>query len=146
MKKLIFAILFISIGSFTYGQYVPKGKTSKAEIALTKGELDIAKAEIDEAFKIDNKGKVTGAAKNWFTKGKIYKALYLDDSTEYKNLAGEEALGVAMEAFNKVNEAKTEEERAMNHFKIDEKGWTDLSDKEKKEKIDSLPERKGKNK
>ena len=50
-----------------------------------------------------------------------------------------------MEAFNKVNEAKTEEERAMNHFKIDEKGWADLSDKEKKEKIDSLPERKGKN-
>ncbi|MCF6342132.1 MAG: hypothetical protein L3J31_04940, partial [Bacteroidales bacterium] len=91
MKKLIFAMLFIGTASFTYGQYVPKGKVSKAEIALGQGKLDIAKAEIDEAFKIDNKGKVTGASKNWLLKGKIYKALYLDDSTSFKDLAGEEA-------------------------------------------------------
>ena len=108
MKKLIFAILFIGIGTFTYGQYVPKGKTSKAEVALTQGKLDIAKAEVDEAFKIDNKGKVTGAAKNWYLKGRIYKALYLDDSTEFKNLAGDEALEVAMEAFNKVKSMEKE--------------------------------------
>lgn len=109
MKKLIFAIIFIGIGNFTYGQYVPKGKTSKAEIALTQGKLDIAKAEIDEAFKIDNKGKVTGAAKNWFTKGKIYKALYLDDSTAFKDLVDkEEALKVTMEAFKKVKAMEKE--------------------------------------
>ncbi|MCK5467464.1 MAG: tetratricopeptide repeat protein, partial [Cyclobacteriaceae bacterium] len=108
MKKLIFAILFIGIGTFTYGQYVPKGKTSKAEIALTQGKLDIAKAEVDEAFKIDNKGKITAAAKNWYLKGRIYKALYLDDSTEFKNLAGDEALEVAMEAFNKVKSMEKE--------------------------------------
>ena len=108
MKKLIFAMLLIGIGNFTYGQYVPKGKTTKAETALTQGKLDIAKAEIDEAFKIDNKGKVTGAAKNWFTKGKIYKALYLDDSTSFDDLAGDEALDVAMEAFNKVKAMEKE--------------------------------------
>ncbi|MCK5209347.1 MAG: hypothetical protein KAQ79_15035, partial [Cyclobacteriaceae bacterium] len=108
MKKLIFAILFIGIGTFTYGQYVPKGKTSKAEVALTQGKLDIAKAEVDEAFKIDNKGKITAAAKNWYLKGRIYKALYLDDSTEFKNLAGDEALEVAMEAFNKVKSMEKE--------------------------------------
>lgn len=102
MKKLIFAILFISIGNFTYGQYVPKGKTSKAETALDQGKLDIAKAEIDEAFKIDNKGKVSAAAKNWFLKGNIYKSLYLDDSSSFKDLVGPEGLNIAMECFSKV--------------------------------------------
>ncbi len=108
MKKLILAILFISIGAFSYGQYVPKGKTSKAETALTQGKLDIAKAEIDEAFKIDAKGKVSGSAKNWYLKGRVYKAIYLDDSTDYKNLAGEEALDIAMESFNKVKSMEKE--------------------------------------
>lgn len=101
-------MLFIGMATFTFGQYVPKGKTTKAELALTKGELDIAKAEIDEAFKVDAKGKVSGSAKNWYTKGKIYKAIYLDDSTDYKNLAGEEALGVAIESFNKVTAMEKE--------------------------------------
>mgnify|MGYP000306611943 CR=1 FL=1 len=57
MKKLIFAMVFIGLGTLAYGQYVPKGKTSKAEMAYEQGKLDIAKAEIDEAFKIDAKGK-----------------------------------------------------------------------------------------
>ena len=108
MKKLIFAIIFISIGSFSYGQYVPKGKVNKAELAFNQVKLDIAKAEIDEAFKIDNKGKVSAAAKNWYLKGRIYKAIYLDDSTDFKNLAGEEALEIAMEAFNKTKSMEKE--------------------------------------
>ncbi len=108
MKKLIFAILFISIGNFSYGQYVPKGKTSKAEMALEQGKMDIAKAEIDEAFKIDNKGKVSAAAKSWFLKGKIYKALYLDDSTSFKDLVGPEGLDIAMECFSKVKSMEKE--------------------------------------
>jgi len=109
MKKLIFAMLFIGFGTFTYGQYVPKGKMSKAEMAFNQAKLDIAKAEVDEAFKVDAKGKVTGAAKNWYTKGRIYKAIYLDDSTEFKDLAPkEEALKTAMEAFNKVQAMEKE--------------------------------------
>lgn len=105
MRKLIFAILFIGISTITFGQYVPKGKVTKAEAALTKGELDIAKAEIDEAFKVDAKGKVTASSKNWYKRGQIYKAIFLDDSTEYHELASnEEALKVAMESFNKVKE------------------------------------------
>lgn len=101
-------MLFIGMATFTYGQYVPKGKVSKAEIALTQGKLDIAKAEIDKAFEVDAKGKVSAAGKNWFTKGKIYKAIYLDDSTDFSNLAGEEALDVAIEAFNKVKSMEKE--------------------------------------
>lgn len=103
MKKLIFAMLFFGVGTFTYGQYTPKGKVSKAEVALTQGKLDIAKAEVDEAFKVDAKGKVTSSPKNWYIKGKIYKAIYLDDSTAYNDLASNEvALETSMESFNKV--------------------------------------------
>lgn len=101
-------MLFIGLGSVSYGQYVPKGKTSKAEMALSQGKLDIAKAEIDEAFKVDDKGKVTSSAKNWYTRGQIYKAIFLDDSTQYKDLAGENALEVAVESFNKVQEMEKE--------------------------------------
>lgn len=109
MKKLIFAMVFIGLGTLVYGQYEPKGKTSRAESAFNKGELDIAKAEIDEAFKVDDKGKVTESAKNWYTRGRIYKAIYLDDSTDYGNLAPkEEALKTAMESFNKVESMEKE--------------------------------------
>jgi len=109
MKKLIFALLLLGVGTFTYGQYVPKGKVAKAETALNQGELDIAKAEIDEAFKVDAKGKVSTTAKNWYTKGRIYKAIYLDDSTDYKDLAPkEEALKITMDSFNKVKAMEKE--------------------------------------
>lgn len=109
MKKLIFAILFVSTGMYSYGQYVPKGKMSKAELALSQNKLDIAKAEVDKAFEINNKGKITTAGKNWYTKGRIYKAIYLDDSTDFKDLVPkDEALKTAMEAFNKVEELEKE--------------------------------------
>ena len=71
MKKVIFAILFLSVSTFTFGQYVPKGKMAKAESAYSQKKLDIAKAEADKAFEIDNKGKVTASGKNWYTKGRI---------------------------------------------------------------------------
>lgn len=109
MKKLIFAVLFLSVTAYAYGQYVPKGKVSKAEMAFNDNKLDIAKAEVDEAFKVNAKGKVTTVAKNWYTKGRIYKAIYLDDSTEFRDLAPkEEALQTAMESFNKVKTMEKE--------------------------------------
>ncbi len=102
MKNLILAFLFIGLATFAYGQYVPKGKTAKAEAALNQGKLNEAKAEIDEAFRVDDKGKVTSSGKNWYLKAKIYNALYLDESDEYGDLVGEEALTTAMDAYNKV--------------------------------------------
>lgn len=109
MKKLIFAMVFIGLGTFVYGQYVPKGKPAKAEMALTQGKLDIAKAEIDKAFEIDAKGKVSASAKNWYNKGRIYKAIYLDDSTDFGNLTPkDEALQITMDAFNKVTSMEKE--------------------------------------
>ncbi len=110
-------MLFIGMASFTYAQYVPKGKAAKAEAALTQGKLDIAKAEIDLAFEVDAKGKVSGNSKNWFTKAKIYRAIYLDDSTDFKNLAGEEALEISMEALNKVK--AMEKENSPYYFSAD---------------------------
>ena len=103
MKKLVFAVAFLGLATLSFGQYTPKGKVSKADMALNQGKLDEAKAEIDMAFEVDAKGKVTAAAKNWYIKGRIYKAIYLDDSTEFHELvSNEEALNIAMESFNKV--------------------------------------------
>jgi tetratricopeptide (TPR) repeat protein len=108
MRKLILALLLVGVAAFSYGQYVPKGKVTKAQSALDQGKLDVAKAEIDEAFKVDEKGKVTNAGKNWYLRGMIYKAIYLDDSTSFGDLAGEEALTIAMESFQKTMEMEKE--------------------------------------
>lgn len=108
MKNLIVAMLFVGVTTLSFGQYVPKGKTTKAESAFNQGKLDIAKAEVDLAFEVDAKGKVTSSGKNWYLRGQIYKALYLDDSTEFSDLAGDEALKIAMESFNKVDAMEKE--------------------------------------
>lgn len=109
MKKPLFVILLLSLSIVASAQYVPKGKVTKAETALTQGKLDIAKAEIDEAFKIDAKGKVSKAAKNWYLKGRVYKAIFMDDSTQFKDLVDKEtALKTAVDAFNKIKEMEKE--------------------------------------
>ncbi len=106
MKKLIIAGFLFVMPALLFGQYVPKGKVTKAQVALDQGKLDIAKAEIDKAFELNLKGKVTKAAKNWYLKGKIYKAILLD-SGEYHKLA-DNALEIAVESFNKVKEMEKE--------------------------------------
>lgn len=106
MKKLIIAGFFIVLPALLFGQYEPKGKVTKAQVALDQGKLDIAKAEIDKAFELNVKGKVTKAAKNWYLKGKIYKAILLD-SGEFHNL-DDNALNIAVESLNKVKEMEKE--------------------------------------
>jgi len=106
MKKLIIAGFFIVLPALLFGQYEPKGKVTKAQLALDQGKLDIAKAEIDKAFELNLKGKVTKAAKNWYLKGKIYKAILLD-SGEFHSL-DDNALDIAVESYNKVKEMEKE--------------------------------------
>lgn len=89
-----------------FGQYVPKGKVTKAQVAFDQGKLDVAKAEIDKAFEDNIKGKITKAAKNWYLRGRIYKAILLD-SGEYHQLAPN-ALDVALGSLNKVKEMEKE--------------------------------------
>jgi tetratricopeptide (TPR) repeat protein len=107
MKRIVFGLLFLTATTFCFAQYEPKGKTTKAEAALTSGKLDIAKAEIDEAFKVDKKGKVTSDGKNWYLRGRVYKAIYLDDSTQFAEL-DDQALDKAVESFSKVKEMEKE--------------------------------------
>jgi hypothetical protein len=38
MKNLIVAMLFVGVTTLSFGQYVPKGKTTKAESAFNPGE------------------------------------------------------------------------------------------------------------
>lgn len=108
MKRLFFVLIFFAISSMVFAQkqYEPKGKVSKAENALNQGKLDIAKAEIDKAFADNEKGKVTTDGKNWYIRGKIYKAIYMDTTT-YHDIAPD-ALDKAVESYKKVKELEKE--------------------------------------
>ena len=108
MKNAIRIIVLMLITSnLAFGQYEPKGKVTKAEMALNSGKLDEAKAEIDLAFEVDEKGKVTTNAKNWYTRGNIYKAIYLD--TGQFNGLDPQALEKAVKSYNKVIEIENKE-------------------------------------
>ncbi len=108
MKRLVLIFIFsILISPLAFSQYTPKGKISKADIALNAGKLDEAKAEVDKAFEIDAKGKVTTSPKSWYTKAKIYKAIYTNDG-EFSDL-DPEALDKAIEGYQKAIEIEGKE-------------------------------------
>jgi len=103
MKRFALIFIFsILISPLAFSQYEPKGKVSKADLALTAGKLDEAKAEIDLAFEVNDKGKITTSAKNWYTRGNIYKAIYTNDG-EYKDL-DPDAIVKAAESYQKAIE------------------------------------------
>jgi|GEM_PF-2459474 len=108
MKSAIrIIILMVLASTVAFGQYEPKGKVSKAELALNANKLDEAKAEIDKAFEDNVKGKITTSSKNWYTRGKIYSAIFKDEG-DFKDL-DEDALAKAVESFNKVIELEGKE-------------------------------------
>ncbi len=108
MKRLVLIFIYsILMSPLAFGQYVPKGKVSKADMALSAGKLDEAKAEIDLAFELDEKGKTTTSAKNWYTRGNIYKAIYTNDG-EYKDL-DPDALEKATASYKKTAEIEGKE-------------------------------------
>ncbi|MGF1637668.1 MAG: tetratricopeptide repeat protein [Cyclobacteriaceae bacterium] len=102
---LVVSILMASNG-WVFSQYSPKGKVPRAESMLTQGKLDNAKAEIDLAFEENAKGKVLTDGKAWYNRGRIYKAIYMDEG-EFKEL-DPNALDVAIESFLKVRELEKE--------------------------------------
>jgi len=103
MRKITFALTLIcAINAHSFAQYVPKGKLNKAEASYRKGELDIAKAEIDKAFEIDEKGKVSKDPKAYYFKGLIYAALDTTKNENYASLASN-PLKTAVEAFDKAD-------------------------------------------
>jgi len=108
MKTVInIFILTVLASTFAFGQYEPKGKVSKAEMALNGNKLDEAKAEVDLAFEVDNKGKVTTDAKSWYVRGNVYKAIYAD-TTGFSDL-DDQALEKAVESYNKAIEIEGKE-------------------------------------
>ena len=108
MKKVSIAIILtLMMTSVAFAQYEPKGKISKAESALNSGDLDEAKAEVDLAFEVNKKGKVKDDSKSWYVRGDVYKAIFLDDSTEFQNLS-DNALDIATESYRKAMEMEKE--------------------------------------
>lgn len=100
MKNLFFAFLLLCFSAgFAAGQKPAKGSVSKARAALKKDELAAAKAEIDRAFEIDKKGKVTKDPNAWHVRGRIYKALAVDSSRA--EVVDRAALDEAVKCFDK---------------------------------------------
>ncbi|MEN7549501.1 tetratricopeptide repeat protein [Rapidithrix thailandica] len=105
MRKLILTFI-ISLGVLgaAMAQDV-KGSVAKAEAYLGKGELKLAKAEIDAAVKkevdkLESKGKdPIPKAKTLFIKGKVYQAIALSKEEADKSLA-EKPLKTAIETYN----------------------------------------------
>ncbi len=106
MKKLIFICIILILPATMMAQYVPKGKTTKAQLLFDKGELDNAKAEIDMAFEVDTKAKSPLLGKNWFLRGKIYKAIFLIPGNMKVLIPN--ALSKAVESLNKTIEMEKE--------------------------------------
>ena len=102
MKKIILLLIPIWLSVEAVAQYVPKGTVVRAESALNQGNLENAKAEIDLAFELNAKGKVTTVAKNWYTRGRIYSAIF-QEPDKYGDL-DPKALDKAIESFRKVLE------------------------------------------
>lgn len=108
MKKLVYsiALVILAIG-VSFAQYEPKGKVNRAERFLESKELNKAKAEVDMAFEVNKKGRVKDKAKNWYTRGRVYKSIFLD-SGQYHSL-DDEALSKAVNSFEKTKELEDNE-------------------------------------
>lgn len=107
MKKsiLLFAFITFAVSISGFAQYEPKGKITKAESYFKTGELDKAKAEIDKAFEVDAKGKISGDPKAYYLKGVIYAAIDTTANEAFRGLIAEgNGLDIAMEAFAKEQE------------------------------------------
>lgn len=92
MKKILVSLLFTGLGLAAFAQ---NKNVNSAEEYLKSGDLDKAKAAIDEAITND---KTKDKDKTWYVKGEVYAAIAKSD--KFRNLApdGKEQ---AFEAFSK---------------------------------------------
>ena len=97
MRKLTLLTAAIAMaGSAAFGQ---AAKRTSANNYMQYGELDNAKAAIDEASVHE---KTAPEAKTWFYRGQIYQAIYETQDPKYKSLSNN-ALEEAYQAFSKCN-------------------------------------------
>src|SRR5690242_4279659 len=92
MKKALVSLLFTGLCLMAFAQ---NKNVNSAEDNLKSGELDKAKAAIDEAITND---KTKDKDKTWYVKGQVYAAIAKSD--KYKSLAPD-AKEQAFEAFKK---------------------------------------------
>ncbi len=98
MRKIILLILSFHLILGTFAQK----EVNKAKMARDKGELDIAKEQIDLAM--DNP-KAIEKGKTYYERGLIYQAIATSDNPDYQNLIPRaEAVKEVVAAYNKVLE------------------------------------------
>lgn len=102
MKKLIILAAFTLLSSATL--IAQNSAVNKAGRFLDRGELDEAKANIDQA--VDHE-KTKDKGKTWYTKGQVYQAIAQSDNADYQQL-DDNALEEAAEAYRKAMELEKE--------------------------------------
>ena len=102
MKKLIILAAFTLLSSATL--IAQNSAVNKAGRFLERGELDEAKANIDQA--VDHE-KTKDKGKTWYTKGQVYQAIAQSDNADYQQL-DDNALEEAAEAYRKAMELEKE--------------------------------------
>jgi len=105
MGKKILILSLVAVISFS-GYAQKKPKANKALNYLKKGELAMAKDEIDRAVKDEKQG---ADAKTWYYRGLIYCALDTTSNAEIQALS-DNAVVVAAESFEKADELNTGKE------------------------------------
>ncbi|MDN5202510.1 tetratricopeptide repeat protein [Fulvivirgaceae bacterium BMA10] len=101
MKKVSF--LLIASFMITVG-FAQNSNVTKANTALSKGELDKAKEYIDAAT-VHEKTKEKG--KTWYIRGQIYEAIVTSEDAAVQGLSAD-ALDQTVEAYNKTLEIEKE--------------------------------------
>jgi len=111
MKKTIALLFTILAMCFTFSLHAQdvKGSKGKAMSYLSKGDLEMAKAEIDAYFaEPKNEKKLNKSGKLWVDRAKIYKAIALSSEGE----KAEDAIAEVNRCLDKVKELEKEESAA----------------------------------
>jgi tetratricopeptide (TPR) repeat protein len=116
MKKtitLFLTLIFTTVVAVAVQAQDVKGSEIKALAYLEKGELDMAKAEIDAFFANPKNEKKLAKGKPWVSRAKVYQALALSD--DYSG-DSDEALRETLKAYAKVKEL--EKENSMTYMEV----------------------------
>lgn len=108
MKKTVFLVFaLIAFAAAPALCQEVKGSEAKALVHLEKGELDMAKKEIEAFFDNPKNVKKVVKGKPWATKARIYKAIAISDKPEFQSLL-DNPVQATLECFNKVKEYEKE--------------------------------------
>jgi len=97
MKKLALLVIFCLTVA---GVYAQNSAVNKANTFMTKGDLAMAKEQIDLAV---NHEKTKNKPNTWYIKGQVYEKIAFSEDPAFKDMS-DDAMNTAVEAYNKAKE------------------------------------------